>query len=156
MQTKQNVRSLFFICLSLIFLASCGSGDSDSGAEIDDSQPGSMISGFVGVYTGTLTVVAEGAGITEMDTFPITVTVSEDGTLRFDGDEPDETFTVGLTDQGTFSGSLDINEDPCEGTVNTQGGINGNVVSGDVSGSGVCNIGLDIDVTLTGTFSATR
>ena len=152
-----TMKKLFFTFASLLFLAACG-GNSTSGAQVDESVAGMMIpASFVGVYRGSLTVTAEAAGITETDTFVITVTVTSDGMIRFDGDDPEETFTVGLTDSGTFSGNLPINEDPCKGTVGVIGAINGNTVSGTVTGEGVCEEGiLEVDVDLDGNFSANK
>lgn len=142
---------------SALILASCG-GNSTTGAQVEESMAGMMIpESFVGVYTGVLDVTAEAIGITESDSFPITVTVTDDGMIRFDGDEPDETFTVGLMDDGSFSGNLFINEDPCEGTVGVVGTVDGTTVSGTVSGEGVCEEGIiEIDADLDGTFSATK
>lgn len=150
------MKNLFLVFIS-IFIASCG-GNSTTGAQVDESVAGMMIpANFVGVYTGTLSVTAEAAGITESDTFVITVTVTADGMIRFDGDDPDETFTVGLMDDGSFSGNLFIDEDPCEGTVGAVGVVDGTTVTGTVTGEGVCEEGvIEIDVDLDGTFSASK
>ncbi len=148
------MKNIFLVSISL-FLASCGGGSS-TGAQVDESVAGDMVpDSFVGVYTGTLTVTAQAIGITESGTFPITVTVTDDGMIRFDGDDPEETFTTGLMNDGSFSGNLPIDEDPCEGVVGTVGMIVGNTVSGTLTGEGSCEEGiLDLDVELDGTFSA--
>jgi len=146
------------LILSFVFLlASCG-GSSSTGAQVEESIPGTMIpASFIGVYTGTLNVTAEAIGITESDSFPITITVTDDGMIRFDGDEPDETFTVGLMDNGDFSGNLPIDVDPCEGTIGVVGTVDGTNITGTVSGEGVCEEGiLELDVDLEGDFSASR
>lgn len=147
-----------FILLASCLLVACGSGGSDSGGMTDDTLPGTNVpASFAGLYTGTATVEATALGISESDSFPINITVTEDAMVRFDGDDPEETFTVGLANDGAFSGSLPINEDPCTGTVTVTGSVDGTNASGDVSGSGRCLInGLDVDVTLEGTFSASR
>ena len=152
------MKKLLFVSILLMFLASCG-GNSTTGAQVEESEAGMMIpDSFVGVYVGSLTVTAEVAGIfDETDTFDITVTVTEDGMVLFEGDDPDETFTVGLTDEGTFSGNIFIDEDPCEGVVGALGAFVGDTVSGTVDGEGVCSEGLiELDADLEGTFSATR
>lgn len=151
------MKKLILAFTSLIFLASCG-GSSSSGAQVEESEAGMMImQSFVGDYIGTLTVTAEAIGITETDTFQITATVTMDGMITFNGDDPGETFTVGLTDEGTFSGNLFIDEDPCEGTVGVVGSITGTTMSGTVEGEGFCEEGiLEVDVDLDGTFSAER
>ena len=143
------------IATTLLFLAACGGG-SDSGGDIDQSEAGDMTPiSFVGVYTGTITFTAEAVGVTETDTFPITITVTEDGMIRIDGDDPGETSTTGLANDGTFAGNLEIDEDECSGNVGYTGSIVNMVASGDLSGSGSCDIGLtNVDVTLVGTFSA--
>lgn len=146
------------VLFTLLFVAACDDGDSDSGGMVTPTLPGTDVpSTFVGVYTGTLDVTAEALGIRESDSFPITVTVTDDARIRFDGDDPDETFTVGLNNDGSFSGNLPITEDDCQGTVGVTGTVDGTTVSGTVSGDGKCNSGgLDFDVTLTGTFNAIR
>ncbi|MDB4511898.1 hypothetical protein N9060_00405 [Arenicella sp.] len=142
---------------ALLFLASCG-GDSDSGGQGDGTGPDNMTAAsFVGVYMGNLTVTAEAIGITETDTFPITITVTEDGLIRFDGDDPGETSSTTLANDGTFVGNLPINEPECSGNVVYTGSIVNTIASGDLDGSGSCDIGLTtVDVTLEGTFSASR
>jgi hypothetical protein len=83
--------------------------------------------------------------------------VQADGRIRFDGDDPDETFTVGVTDDGNFSGNIPINEDPCVGSVGVTGVVNGTTASGTVQGEGSCRVnGLNLDVELTGDFSANK
>lgn len=144
--------------ISLLFLSACGSSDSDSGGMVEPTLPGTSIpANFAGTYTGTLNVRASALGLTESDSFPITITVTSDGMVRFDGDDPEETFTVGLTNTGAFSGNLPINEDECTGSVGTEGSVDGNNASGTLSGSGTCTVnGLTVDVTLEGDFSATK
>lgn len=150
------IKQLFILSIAL-FLISCGGG-SDSGAQVEDSIPGTMIPiSFVGVYTGTVNLTASAIGITESDSFPITITVTDDAMVRFDGDEPDETFTVGLMDDGSFSGNLPVEVSSCEGTLGVVGTVDGTTVTGTVDGDGVCDQGLlEIEVTLEGDFSATR
>lgn len=145
------------LALNILFLAACGGGGSSSGGP---TEPGSNIpAAFVGTYQGTLNLTASALGITQSESFPITITVTADGQLRFDGDEPDETFTVGVTNDGRFNGSLSINEQGCEGTVTIDGAINsaGTNASGSVDGDGSCTIdGVSVDVDLGGDFSANK
>jgi len=144
-----------FIAILCLFLFACG-GSSDSGGAVENSQPGDMLpANFVGTYTGMLNLTASAAGLSESDSFPITITVFADGTIRFEGDDPEETFTVGVTNAGAFSGSVDIVEDECSGTINLTGSVDGTTASGNVDGSGTCTInGLSVDVDLAGDFSA--
>jgi len=146
------------ILVSCCFLFACGGGSSDSGGMVADTLPGSNVpANFAGVYTGTITFTASALGISETDSFPITVTVTNDAMVRFDGDDPDETFTVGLADDGSFAGNLQISEDPCTGSVGVTGSVNGTTASGDVSGSGSCTVeGVNVDVTLEGNFTASQ
>ena len=150
-------KSLVIIFLSF-FLISCGSGGSDSGGMVDATLPGTNVpASFVGVYAGTLNLTASALGITESDSFPITITVTEDAMVRFDGDSPDETFTVGIENGGAFRGNLAVDEDECSGNISVTGTVDGTTASGTVSGDGVCSLnGTNVDVTLSGDFSAGR
>jgi len=144
--------------IMLLVLSGCGGGSSDSGG--GPTAPGSNIpAAFVGTYQGTINLRASAAGLSVSDSFPITITVTADGMLRFDGDEPDETATVGVGNDGRFSGELPVDEDECTGTVTFTGQINaaGTNASGDVEGEGRCDVnGTTLDVELTGDFSANK
>jgi len=146
------------VLFSLIFVAACGGGGSDSGGMNQPTLPGTNIpANFVGVYNGTLNVTAEAAGISQRDSFPITVTVTSDARVRFDGDDPDETFTVALANDGSFRGNLAINEDECSGTLALNGSVDGTTASGTVTGDGQCRVsGIDVGVALSGDFSANK
>jgi len=148
----------FIILFASAFLVACGGGDSDSGSMLEDTLPGTNVpASFAGTYVGTADLTASAIGITESDTFDVTVTVTTDGMVRFDGDDPDETFTVGIQNDGVFRGTLSIDEDECQGSVTVEGTVDGTRASGDVNGSGECELnGLSIDVSLEGTFNATR
>ena len=150
----KKILILFTSC----FLVACGGSGSDSGGMADDTLPGTNVpASFAGLYVGTATVEATALGLSESDSFPINITVTEDAMVRFDGDDPEETFTVGLANDGAFSGSLPINEDPCTGTVTVTGSVDGTTASGEISGDGRCLInGLDVEVMLDGTFNASR
>lgn len=150
-----NMKKIIFV-LSLLVLSACGGGGSDSGGTAASPGPAPLAS-LVGVYNGSATLTASAAGISETDTFPITITVTEDAMVRFDGDEPDETFTVPLSDTGAFSGSLTINEAECSGSVMLNGSVDGTTAAGTISGAGQCIVsGASFDVDLTGDFSASR
>ena len=144
------------LTINLFVLSACGGGGSSSG--VDPTVAGENIPAiFVGVYKGTLNLTAKAIGVTESDSFEITITVFEDGTIRFDGDEPDETFTAGITNDGDFAGNITIQEDECSGTVGVTGRVDGTTATGTIDGDGECDIsGLSVDVDLTGDFSATK
>lgn len=146
------------ILFASAFLVACGGGDSDSGSMIDNTLPGSNVPvNFVGTYVGTANITASALGLSESDTFDVTITVTADGMVRFDGDDPDETFTVGLQNDGVFAGTLPITEDECQGSVSIAGTVDGMTASGDVSGDGQCDVnGLTVDAMLSGSFNATR
>jgi hypothetical protein len=145
------------VSFCLLFIAACDGGDSSSGAG-DSTNPGQNIpANFVGIYTGTLNLTASAVGLTQSDSFPITVTVLANGTVRFDGDDPDETFTVGITNAGDFSGTIAIVEDECSGTLSVIGRVDGSQASGDVTGEGVCTVnGVNLSATLRGDFNASK
>lgn len=142
----------------LTFLVACGGGSSDSGGSSDVTTPGDMLpDNFVGVYAGTLTLTVSAAGISQSDSFAITITVNADGTVRFDGDDPDETFTAPISNAGAFGGSLNIEEDECTGSISVSGSVDGSNASGTVSGTGQCTEGgLTVDVELSGELSAVK
>jgi hypothetical protein len=145
------------VSFCLLFIAACGGGDSSSGAG-DSTNPGQNIpANFVGIYTGVLNLTASAVGLTQSDSFPITVTVLANGTVRFDGDDPDETFTVGITNSGDFSGTILIVEDECSGTLSVTGKVDGSQASGDVTGEGECTVNVvNLSATLRGDFNASK
>ncbi len=155
---KHIFNKINLILIILLFVTACGGGGSDSGGGVEDSMAGDNLpANFIGVYIGLLNLEASAAGITERDSVEITITVNADGTIRFDGDDPDETFTVGITNSGQFSGNLPIDQDGCVGTVAVTGQVDGTTASGSLEGEGECRIsGLDLDVTLRGDFNATK
>ncbi|MBX2849338.1 MAG: hypothetical protein KTR16_13525 [Acidiferrobacterales bacterium] len=149
----------FILLFSLLALGACGGG-SDSGA--DAQIPGVSLAGdmvpdrFTGVYNGSIQGTASALGVTLSDSFPITITVNQN-MVRFDGDDPDETFSVGLRNDGTFSGILNYNDDQCAGDVQVEGIVDGNNASGSFGGEGSCEYGGNtIDVELIGTFTAAK
>ena len=146
------------LLIAILFLSACDLGDSDSGAMVEPTLPGTNVpASFAGTYTGTLDVTAEALGVSESDSFDITITVTDDAMVRFEGDDPDEVFVVGLANDGTFAGNLQIQEDECSGSLATTGQVDGTTASGDVTGSGQCRVsGINVDVTLNGSFSASR
>jgi len=145
------------LSLSFLLIAACGGGSSSSGG-VEESAPGQNLpANFVGTYLGMLRVTAEAAGVSESDSFEITITVFANGTVRFDGDDPDETFTVGIADDGSFSGNVDIDEDECSGSIGVTGSVDGTTASGTVEGDGECEIsGITVSVELRGDFTATK
>jgi len=152
-------KKILFVFALAFTISACDSGDSDSGAMVEPTLPGTNVpASFVGVYTGNLTVTAQALSLSETDTFPITVTVTQDAMVRFDGDDPDETFTVGLANDGRFAGNLPVDViEECTGNLSVEGRIDGTTASGDANGEGRCRVsGINIDVTLSGNFSATR
>jgi hypothetical protein len=150
----KNLLLVFASCL----LIACSGGSSDSGGMVDSTLPGTNVpSSFVGTYTGNLSVTFSALGISQTESIPIIITVTSDGMVSFAGDDADQVFTVGIGNNGVFAGNLPINEDPCSGSVGVTGTVDGSNASGSVSGNGSCSVsGVEIDVTLEGTFSATR
>lgn len=148
----------FILVSFVLFISACGGGDSDSGGSADATIPGTNVPvSFVGTYQGTLNVSASALGTSISDSFPITITVNEDSTVRFDGDDPEETFTVGLQNDGVFQGGLPLDQSGCTGNVTVTGQVDGTNVTGDLAGTGNCDIdGLTVEVDLVGDFNASR
>ena len=141
------------VLLLTVILSACGG--SDTSVETVEVTPGSVPNTLVGVYRGTLDARGEVSllRLSESISQPITITVREDNTITFAGDDPDEVFTTDIGSNGGFNGSLPLNEDGCSGTLNVSGTVDGTNAQGSVGGSGSCE-GLDVDIT--GSFSATR
>lgn len=146
------------IALAFIALTACGGGGSDSGSAAEVTLTSDAFPArFVGIYTGVVNFTATATGLSESDSFPITVTVFADGRLRFDGDDPEETVTVVVDNNGQFVAAISIAEAPCTATFNVNGSVDGVTAAGAVDGQGSCSQdGLTIDVVLTGDFSASR
>jgi len=147
-----------FVLASFIFISACGGGGSDSGGMVSPTLPGTNVpTSFVGVYTGTLNLEASALGITQRESFPLTVEVTSDAMVRLTADG--ESVTVGLANDGEFRANLPVPENSadCTGTIGIEGSVDGTSASGTLSGEGRCNIsGLDADVDLSGDFNATR
>ncbi len=141
-----------FVLLSLLVLvAACSKGNTSV-----DQKPvtdGAVPSNFVGVYRGTLTATAKAGPLNETTTDVITITVSADNTIRFEGDDPDEVFVTKVGANGNFNGSLPIKTGDCEGNVDVSGSVDGTAASGDLGGSGKCK---GVSVGVSGNFSATK
>lgn len=149
---------ILVVVFTVSLITGCGGGSSSSGGAVATTAPGQNLPAeFVGVYRGTLNLRAEAGGLSDSDSFAITITVFEDGTIRFDGDEPDETFTAGVTDAGDFAGNININESDCSGMLAVTGQVDGSTASGTVMGEGTCNFdGINLDVQLSGDFNAIK
>jgi hypothetical protein len=157
--TTEFKRIIAITLFTGFFLTGCDIGGSSSGADqVDNSEAGDMLPAeFVGVYTGTIDIQAEASGIKDSDSFPVTITVSADGTLRFDGDDPDETFTVGIANDGTFSGNLRYDDKDLTGVLGVTGRVDGTTASGDIVGEGEYDTGVvTLAVDVVGSFFATK
>ena len=157
--TRALFKAIFAVSIMSLLLTGCEIGGSSSGADqVENSMVGDMIPAeFVGTYIGTVDIRAEASGLSESDTFPITITVTADGMIRFDGDDPDETFTVGLENDGSFSGNLRIDDDDVEGVLGVSGRVDGTTASGTIVGEGTVDTGaVSLAVEVTGSFSATK
>ena len=146
---KALISITLFSALSL--LQACSNGDTSV-----DSLPvsdGPVPNNLVGTYVGTLSATARSGFLEESSTAPITIIVSPDNTLRFEGDDPEEVFVTTVGANGNFNGSIPIDVDDCSGTVDVSGNVDGTVASGDLGGTGDCS-GLSVGVS--GDFNATR
>jgi len=152
----KKILSLWHIIL-FATLTACSGGGSDSGG-----PAGSFPAAFVGVYQGTLNVTVSAAGISQSDSAPITITVTPDAQLQFSSSETDETFSVGVTNDGSFNLNIDFVVDGLECTnmaLDAAGQINaaGTSISADVTGQATCTVeGITLDVELSGELLASR
>ena len=140
-----------FLFIVIALIQACSDGDTSV-----DSLPvseGPVPNDFVGTYVGTLSATARSGFLEESATNPITIIVSPDNTLRFQGDDPEEVFVTTIGSNGNFNGSIPVDVDDCSGTVDVSGNVDGTVASGDLGGTGDCS-GLSVGVS--GDFSAIR
>lgn len=143
--------SISLIIVSLSLLQSCSKGKTSV-----DSRPvtdGPVPNNFVGTYVGTLSATAKSGALKKSTTDTVTITVSSDNTLRFQGDDPDEVFVTKVGQNGNFNGSLPINVSDCSGTIKVSGSVDGSVAMGQLGGSGKCK---SISVGVSGNFNATK
>lgn len=135
----------------LLLLQSCSKGDTsvDSRPETDGPVP----SNFVGTYIGTLTATAKSGVLKRSTTDTVTITVSSDNTLRFQGDDPEEIFVTTVGANGNFNGSLPFDIDDCSGTIKVSGNVDGSVATGELGGSGKCK---SVSVGVSGNFNAAK
>ena len=160
------------ITLVILFLSFSGcSSDSDSETSSGGGSTSAVtttttpsvepapVSSIAGTYIGTATATASALGLTESETIPVTVIISEDGKITIESGS--DIFPDVITLNGnTFSFSQTfVNEDfgsaTCSGTLNLQGSIatNGQLTATLSSQSVVCN---GIPGTVSGSLSATK
>jgi len=160
---------LLFISSLLLALSGCGGGDDSSGANStagktnqttiqDASGSGDTDAEDPKTYTGSIEYELTADGFPPVSGNS-NLTVVVDGsrvTLTVDG----RSITTNLNGD-SFSASIPVSESndglTCRGTANINGNVGSNTVSGNVDGSGTCNSnGVDIPVSLSGSFNATR
>lgn len=159
-----------------LLLTACGGGSSSGGGDSNsasapsdtaetsttDATPGSDPAptgdnDIAGTYVGTGTATASGGGLSETVAGPVQITISENGSIAFGepGSPPVGTGTLN-TSGNTFALAVPASffNEPgleCTGTLNVDGNVNGNTITGNLTGSGVVCVGIPI--TVTGDFS---
>ena len=109
-------------------------------------------------YTGTMNVTLSAPGFPDRnETAPITIVISGSNvTLKGEG-----RVVQTKVNSNTFTANIPISQTDdgvtCSGIATVNGTVNGNTISGPVTGSGTCRVGAaqDIPVTITGNFKAT-
>lgn len=147
---KVLVNSLLLVVVANVLVA-CSKGDTRVDAREETEGP--VPNNFVGVYRGTLSAEAKAGPITESTKDVITITVTEDNRITFQGDDPEETFTTGIGANGNFNGELPVRSGNCEGTVQVAGTVDGTTASGEIGGKGKCD---SVDVGVSGNFFARK
>lgn len=146
---KVIVSFSLFIMFGL--LQACGNGDTS--VESRPVTEGDVPSEYVGTYVGTLSARAKSGALERSTSDTVTIIVSDDNRLRFQGDDPDEVFVTTVGANGNFNGSLPINYGDCSGSVQVSGNVNGVVAAGEIGGEGECE---GIKVGLDGEFNARK
>ena len=133
--------------------ASSSSSSNSGGSSGSAATPAASTS-----YTGTMNVTLSAPGFSDRkETAPITVRISGSN-VTLTGE--DRTVRTNLNGN-TFTADIPISETDdgvtCSGIATVKGTVNGNTISGPVTGSGTCKVGAapDIPVTIAGNFRAT-
>ena len=134
-------------------------GGSTSAATTTPSVVPAPVSSIAGTYIGTATATASALGLTESETIPVTVSISEDGKITIESGS--DIFPDVITLNGnTFSYSQTFADESfgsatCSGTLTLQGAIdsNGKLTATLSSQSVTCN---GIPGTVSGTLNATK
>ena len=159
---RLNWRTVLLVLIG-VFVAGCTQDKSEvssgGGASIVTSDGGTQSSVNAGVYAGTLSILFRGDAITSRSvTKNATLIISNDGsgTLSLDGD-----VVSGAINGDSFGFSVrfvevkDLVE--CQADALIAGSINGNIATGNVSGSGQCGIlSVDESVTVSGTLLVSK
>jgi len=150
--------------LTSLVLTACGGGSSSDGGGSDGagsagagSDGGGTGSVAIppGTYSGPVTVTASGGGLSETVTDTLTVVVEEDGADIDFGDVPGTVTVNGNQITAAVPASTFNDSDvTCSGTIVVTGTVNGDTITGDISGKDiVCN---GIPITVTGDYTLTR
>ncbi|MCK5361051.1 MAG: hypothetical protein KAJ95_10520 [Gammaproteobacteria bacterium] len=168
-------KSTGFLTLLALFMVISGCG-SDSSSETSSGGGSTTTSGgttgsdtpvssepassFAGTYVGTASVTATAAALnlSQTETVPVTIIISENGTVTIQSGS--DLFPDVITLSGnTFGHSQTFNDESfgaatCSGTLTLSGSINNGVLSATLSSqSVVCNL---IPGTITGSMTANK
>jgi len=167
-----NLSHSGIITLVILFLSFSGcssdsnsetsSGGGSTSAATTTTTPSVVpapVSSIAGTYIGTATATASALGLTESETIPVTVSISEDGKITIESGS--DIFPDVITLNGnTFSYSQTFADESfgsatCSGTLTVQGAIdsNGKLTATLSSQSVTCN---GIPGTVSGTLNATK
>jgi len=141
---------------------SSGGGSTSAATTTTTTTPSVVpapVSSIAGTYIGTATATASALGLTESETIPVTVSISEDGKITIESGS--DIFPDVITLNGnTFSYSQTFADESfgsatCSGTLTVQGAIdsNGKLTATLSSQSVTCN---GIPGTVSGTLNATK
>ena len=154
---KHHFLGLLFITFAL---AACSDKSSvNSGADGLEGDGGKPSAKYAGKYRGQAAFQYKGAGLDgESDLQTIFVVINKNGTVST---TIEDTTVAGVINNNKVEIVLNINRSQgpysCKATVKLKGTVSGRKLSGPISGSGVCKvIGVPRDVTLGGSFSATK
>lgn len=156
---KKIRASLIILILSVsLFGCSEDEGISASGGGTVTGDGGATSAQYAGTYRGTIDVTYQGDGVNGEDSLPTTLVINSDGTVLLtidgesvrgviNGNQVEVAFTITESDDGVT----------CTGDALVQATVNGNAVSGPVSGDAECKLALlKRNATLSGRINANK
>lgn len=160
-RASKLLASTLLLCFALLSLSACdGDDDNDTstGAQTSQSDGGANSAQYAGTYKGNMRVNYAGNDVNGSDNFPSTLVIHRDGTVTLST----ENYTVDGVIGGNqisvvFRVTRNENGANCEGDAIVLATVEGNSLSGPISGEASCKlIVVTRSADLSGTISAQK